>query len=141
MPESSEERGTPVPRPHKNSDYRILTMGPGVEKGWRDCVAAARSAMSDAWDQLTEAPTEQAPRQYQLRGDDAYANYQGARLPQWEYKITNGGRLIYLVDDSPVLDAAGRKRFAGTVYIVEASAKHPKWTETVKGSRKGPGRR
>jgi len=86
------ERATPsVPRPNKPSEYLIVLQGTSVEKQWNDCVAAARSAMTDAWDVLTTAPTTSSPRQYRLRAAEANRMYQGRQLPQWEYKITDGG--------------------------------------------------
>lgn len=136
------ERATPsVPRPNKPSEYLIVLQGTSVEKQWNDCVAAARSAMTDAWDVLTTAPTTSSPRQYRLRAAEADRTYQGRQLPQWEYKITDGGRLLYLVDDEPVITSRGRQTHAGRVIILEASPGHPKHTERVRGSRKGPGRR
>ncbi len=61
-------------------------------------------------------------------------------LAQWEVKITSGGRLIYLIDQDPVLNSRGKQTHVGTVILLGASAGHPKRTERVKGSRKGPTR-
>ncbi len=61
-------------------------------------------------------------------------------LAQWEYKITSGGHLIYLIDKDPVLNPRRKQTYVGTVIILEASTGHPKRTEEVKGSRKGPTR-
>ncbi|MDD2859104.1 MAG: hypothetical protein PHU75_10575 [Candidatus Nanopelagicales bacterium] len=127
-------------RPLKRHEYVIVFQGTGVQKGWDDCVAAVRNAMVEAWEQLTLAPLEESQRQYQLRGSAATVNYQGVALPQWQYKISDGGRLLYLVDSAPVMKR-GKQVHAGTVIVVEASPGHPKATERVKGSRKGPGRR
>lgn len=119
----------------------MVFAGTGVEREWSDCLAVARNAVCDAWDALTADPLAVTPRQYRLRGAEATKTYQGAALPQWEYKITNGGRLLYLVDARPVLDVRGKPLFAGRVVLLLAVPGHPKHTEKVKGSRKGPGRR
>lgn len=138
---SDDGEALAVPRPRKSTDFQVCFQGSSVEKNWNDCVAAARNAMGSAWDALTASPASENGRQYQLRGDDATRQYQGQALPQWEYKITDGGRLIYLIDSAPVLDNKGRQLFAGRVIVVEASPGHPKWTEKVRGGRKSPGRR
>jgi hypothetical protein len=130
-----------VPRPSKRSDYQIVFAGAGVEREWANCLAAARNAVCDAWDALTSDPLMVTPRQYQLRGSEATKTYQGATLPQWEYKITDGGRLLYLVDSEPVLNTRGKPLFAGRVVLLLASPGHPKHTEKAKGGRKSPGRR
>ena len=118
----------------------MVYQGVAVEKGWKDCLAVARNATVEAWEALTLAPLDGSQRQYQLRGDEATVTHQGVSLPQWEYKITDGGRILYLVDERPVLKN-GKAQWAGTVIIIEASPGHPKRTEKVRGGRKGPGRR
>ena len=42
----------------------------------------------------------------------------GSQLPQWEFEVTAGGRVRYLVDEP------GR-----TVHLVYASPRHPKDTD------------
>lgn len=100
------------PRPHKRTDFDIQLLGPGVERGWADCIAAARNAMADAWDQLTLSPLETTPRQYQLKADAATRLYRGSWLPQLKYKFTDGGRIIHLVDETPARAAGSRRQDA-----------------------------
>ncbi|WP_431042453.1 hypothetical protein ACQUSR_11390 [Streptomyces sp. P1-3] len=57
-------------------------------------------------------------RQHQLKGKLATREWKGKSLDQWEYEVTSGGRVRYLIDD-------GRK----TVILVYASPRHPKDTE------------
>ncbi|XVU24814.1 hypothetical protein ACQPZJ_47705 [Actinoplanes sp. CA-054009] len=45
-------------------------------------------------------------------------HHRGVVLPQWQYEVTAGGRVWYLVD------AAGKK-----VYLMYAGTRHPKVTE------------
>ncbi|MHB0928330.1 MAG: hypothetical protein ACYC3W_05320 [Candidatus Nanopelagicales bacterium] len=129
-----------VPRPLKSAEFQILFQGKSVVADWTDCLASAHNAMVDAWDALTASPDEESARQYQLRGDEAYRDHQGKRLPQWEYKFSDGGRILYLLDAEPVRNAKGRQTYAGRVIVVEASPGHPKHTERIKGPRKSPGR-
>jgi hypothetical protein len=140
MTDGDREVGA-IPRPHKISDFLIVFQGMSVQKQWQDCLAVARNATTDAWDALTVAPDRLSPRHVQLRGDLAFRTHQGTALPQWEYKISDGGRLIYLINNDPVTNARGKQTHAGTVILIDASPGHPKHTEKVKGGRKSPGRR
>ncbi len=136
----SDREPQAIPRPHKSSDFLISCQGISVHKQWLDCLAGARNATTDAWDALTVAPARVSERQYQLRGDLAFRTFRGRVLAQWEYKITDGGRLIYLIDDDPVLNSRGKQTHAGTVIVMEASPGHPKHTERIKGSRRSANR-
>lgn len=127
--------GGTVPRPQKKAEYLIFFDGPRVEKGWNDCISQVPNAMADAWDQLTTDPLHRSDRQYQLQGSLATKTIDGTPLPQWQYKVSDGGRIRYLVDDSPVLDGRGRPKAAGRVVVVDASPGHPKDTEKRKGRR------
>jgi outer membrane receptor protein involved in Fe transport len=57
-------------------------------------------------------------RQHRLRGRLAAGNLGGREYPQWEYEVTAGGRVRYLVDEP-----------RRTVHLVYASPRHPKDTE------------
>jgi len=53
-----------------------------------------------------------------LRGDLACQRHNGKNLEQWEYEVTSGGRVRYLIDDQ-----------SRTVWLVYASPRHPKDTD------------
>jgi hypothetical protein len=55
---------------------------------------------------------------YQLRGELATHSFGGRNLEKWQIKVSGSGRIWYLPDDE--------KR---TVWVVLASAAHPKETE------------
>ncbi|WP_254708241.1 hypothetical protein [Streptomyces lunaelactis] len=57
-------------------------------------------------------------RQHRLRGRLAIGNLGGREYPQWEYEVTAGGRVRYLVDE-----------LRRTVHLIYASTRHPKDTE------------
>ncbi|GAA0374760.1 hypothetical protein Acor_42860 [Acrocarpospora corrugata] len=57
-------------------------------------------------------------RQHRLRGDLAIHRHNGEDLEQWEYEVTSGGRVRYVIDDAN-----------HTVWIVYASPRHPKDTD------------
>lgn len=57
-------------------------------------------------------------RRHQLRDRHATRERKGSELEQWEYEITSGGRVRYLVSPQ-----------TSTVVLVYASPRHPKDTE------------
>ncbi|WP_431954250.1 hypothetical protein [Nocardia lijiangensis] len=70
-------RGRDVPRPVKRTEYEIVFITSEAQKGWTDCLAAARNAMVDAWDLLTREPEVRSARLYPLKGELGYGSYQG----------------------------------------------------------------
>nr|WP_203729221.1 hypothetical protein [Streptomyces sp. SID12501] len=63
--------------------------------------------------------TNDPDRQHRLRGRLATATLGGTEYPQWEYEVTAGGRVRYLVDQP-----------RRTVHLVHASTRHPKDTDS-----------
>ncbi|MFI6421476.1 hypothetical protein ACIBG6_29235 [Streptomyces sp. NPDC050842] len=57
-------------------------------------------------------------RQHRLRGRLATATLGGRAYPQWEFEVTAGGRVRYLVDEP-----------RRTVHLVYAAPRHPKDTD------------
>ncbi len=113
-----------VARPHKRSEFEIVFITRQAQKGWTDCLAAARNATVDAWDRLTTTPTVEDGRLYRLRADLATGTYDRRTFDRYQYKITNGGRIWYFVD----LTAA---KVAGRVLLERCEPGHPKETEHV----------
>jgi hypothetical protein len=82
----------------------------------------------DAWDHLTGNPQEFSQRCYPLRADFEHVVINGVRYPQWQYKVTDGGRIWYCVVPSDA-KASARPKVAGVVYLLLCSPGHPKGTE------------
>jgi hypothetical protein len=57
-------------------------------------------------------------RQHRLRGDLATHRHNGRDMEQWEYEVTSGGRVRYVIDDD-----------SRTVWLIYASPRHPKDTD------------
>jgi len=118
----------PVQRPLKRLEYEVRFANRDAEKGWRDLLAVARNATVDAWDHLTGNPQEFSQRCYPLRADFEHVVINGVRYPQWQYKVTDGGRIWYCVVPSDA-KASARPKVAGVVYLLLCSPGHPKGTE------------
>ncbi|WP_175585985.1 hypothetical protein [Nocardia cyriacigeorgica] len=118
----SKERG--VPRPLKRAEYEIIFITSEAQKGWIDCLAAARNAMVDAWYVLTREPQRISARLYTLKGGFRYGTHQGRPYERYQYKFSDGGRLWYFVEHAP----KGSKT-AGRVLLERCMPGHPKETE------------
>ncbi len=88
--------------------------------GWEQLCRVALAKTHRCLDQLRSDPRSHADwdRQHQLRGRLRQKDWKGSLLDQWEFEVTAGGRVRYLVDDA-----------TSTVVLVYASPRHPKDTE------------
>lgn len=88
-------------------------------KSWQELCAHALVATREAFELMRENPRPVPDgMHYQLRGELSTRDFGGQKLEQWQVKVSNSGRIWYLVDD-----------LKHTVWVVYASAAHPKATE------------
>jgi hypothetical protein len=107
-----------VPPPEGQWDVRLATgdAATGWEELCRHALANTRRCLAIL---QTEPQSAASPdRQHRLRGNLATHRHNGKDLEQWEYEVTSGGRVRYLVDDE-----------SRTVWLVYASPRHPKDTD------------
>lgn len=98
-----------APVRHQRRGKRLGELGPEAPGNTRRCFDALRS------DPLSLRTPD---RQHRLRGRLATANLGGREYPQWEYEVTAGGRVRYLVDE--------QRRI---IHLVYASPRHPRDTD------------
>ena len=113
-----------VARPLKRAEFEIRFANRDAQKGWRDLLATARNATVEAWQHLTAHPLERSARCYPLRADFADVAVGSERLAQWQFKVTDGGRIWFCVSAT----TTGAK-VAGIVYLTRCDPGHPKQTE------------
>jgi hypothetical protein len=89
-----------------------------VSVGWDQLCQQAPEATTAAWDQVTADPRRTSERQHRLRGSLAKHHHKGQDLPVWQYEVTSGGRLWYLIDDR-----------SDTLWLFHAGTGHPKATD------------
>jgi hypothetical protein len=95
-----------------------------ARKGWEALLATSKNATTDAWDYLTRTPHERLNGRVQpLKGKLSTAYHDGAEYPRWQYEVTSGGRIWYIVCN----DRTGKH--AGLVVLLLAEPGHPKATE------------
>jgi hypothetical protein len=117
----SPKRGDAVPPPSIGDEWHLRFATSEAAKGWIDLCAEAPSNTRRCFEALRENPVSQqdSGRQHRLRGRLAIGTLGGRPYPQWEYEVTAGGRVRYLVDEP-----------RHTVHLVHASPRHPKDTDT-----------
>ena len=80
----------------------------------------AKSNIWEAWVVFTERPTswENLSRQHRLKGSQSRNTFKGDEYDQWQYEVTSGGRIWYIVDED-----------TKTVWVTWAGTVHPKLTD------------
>jgi hypothetical protein len=116
----SPKRGDDVPPPPIGSEWRLRFATNDAAKGWGDLCAEAPGATRRCFEALRTKPLSMSDpdRQHRLRGRLASATLGGTGYPQWEYEVTAGGRVRYLVDEA-----------RRTVHLMYVSTRHPKDTD------------
>ncbi|WP_035864109.1 hypothetical protein [Kitasatospora cheerisanensis] len=116
----SPKRGDDVPPPPIDGEWRLRFATSEAAKGWGDLCAEAPANTRRCFEALRSDPLSlrDPDRQHRLRGRLATRTVGGGELPQWEYEVTSGGRVRYVVDEP-----------ARTVLLVYAAPRHPKDTD------------
>ena len=116
----SPKRGDAVAPPAIGDEWHLRFATSEAAKGWSELCAEAAGNTRRCFEALRADPlSQQDPdRQHRLRGRLATGSLGGRDYPQWEYEVTAGGRVRYLVDES-----------RRTVHLVYASTRHPKDTD------------
>ncbi|GAA0325900.1 hypothetical protein NE235_08455 [Actinoallomurus spadix] len=116
----SPKRGDDVPSPPVGDEWRLRFATTDAAKGWAELCNEAAGNTRRCHEALRSDPISMRDpdRQHRLRGRLATATLGGVEYPQWEYEVTAGGRVRYLVD-----------RTKRTAYLTYASPRHPKDTD------------
>ncbi|MCX5212572.1 hypothetical protein OG689_25345 [Kitasatospora sp. NBC_00240] len=88
--------------------------------GWEQLSRQAPGNLRRAFERIRTAPRagDNPERQHRLKGKLGSALFKGQNVERWQYEVTGGGRLWYLVDDTNP-----------TAWISYAGAGHPKATD------------
>ncbi|MBF6288131.1 hypothetical protein GV791_01880 [Nocardia cyriacigeorgica] len=120
---SKLKRGDEAPRP---KPWRVLLHSSQAARGWTELQRSALDALDRAWVDITGDPRSVANphRQHRLKASLRSVKLGDRELEQWQYEVTAGGRIWYLIDDE-----------TRTLWITKAAVGHPGVTD------KGGGRR
>ncbi|MCK1816921.1 hypothetical protein MTQ13_22010 [Streptomyces sp. XM4011] len=112
------DRAAPPPLP---DEYDIRFDNGESAKGWESLARSAPANLRRAYDALRAQPRPAPPtaRHHALRGSLARVDRRGVPLEQWQYEVTGGGRIWYLIDD-----------VGSTLWITYAGTAHPRATDS-----------
>ncbi|THV37073.1 hypothetical protein FAB82_21230 [Glycomyces buryatensis] len=116
----SPKRGDRVAPPPTDMEFDLRFADSAAVKGWEELERQATGNLRRAWEELRADPRSRAnpSRQHQLKGDLGLASWKGSACERWQYEVTGGGRLWYLIDDD-----------RRTVWLTYAGTGHPKATD------------
>jgi hypothetical protein len=114
---SPAKKGDRVAPPARPGHWILRFAGTDAAKGWEDLCRQAPGNTRRAWEEIgTEPrPFPSTERHHRLKGKEL-STVDG--LEQWQYEVTGGGRIWYLVDEKKL-----------TVWIRWAGTGHPKATD------------
>lgn len=116
----SPKRGERAAPPPRRGGYTLKFATNDAAKGWEQLCQQAPENTRTAYDTIESNPCPNPPttRHHQLKFKLATDTYGGKTLPQWQYEVTAGGRIWYLVDHA-----------TRTCWLKHAGTAHPKATE------------
>lgn len=112
----SPKRGDRASPPPVGDEFDLRFGNGEAAAGWEELARQAPGNLRRAFDVIRSAPRgrENPDRQHQLKGKLGTAPFKGQSLERWQYEVTGGGRIWYLVEDG-----------SRTVWIVYAGTGHP----------------
>ncbi|MFE4589896.1 hypothetical protein [Streptomyces laurentii] len=116
----SPKRGDRAAPPAVGDEYDLRFATTEAANGWDQLSRHAAGNLRRAFDKIRSAPraTDDPARHHRLKGTLGSAPWKGQALERWQYEVTGGGRIWYLVDDAH-----------RTVWITHAGTGHPKATD------------
>lgn len=114
---SPGKRGDRVAPPAEPGRWVLRFANSDAGKGWEELCRQAPGNAWKAWEAIRTGPRPFPPteRQHQLKGKEL-STVNG--LEQWQYEVTGGGRIWYLIDPD-----------ARTIWVRVAGTGHPKPTD------------
>lgn len=116
----SPKRGDRVAPPPTEHEFDLRFADAAAVKGWEDLERQASANLRRAWEAIRADPRSRTnpARQHRLKGELGTGTFRGAACERWQYEVTGGGRLWYLIDEN-----------SRTVWLVFAGTGHPKLTD------------
>lgn len=122
----SPKRGDRAAPPPIGDEYDIRSADTEAADGWEHLSRHAAGNLRRAFEKIRATPRalDNPDRQHRLKGKLGTSTFKGHTLERWQYEVTRGGRIWYLLDD------ANR-----TVWITYAGTGHPKATDGATPAR------
>jgi hypothetical protein len=116
----SPKRGDRAAPPPVGSEFDIRFANNDAARGWEHLAKQASANLRRAFDTIHAAPRSgaQPERHHRLKGALGTGTWKGVTHERWQYEVTGGGRIWYLVDDE-----------RRTAWVTYAGTGHPKETD------------
>lgn len=116
----SPKRGDRVAPPARLDEYELRFATNDSAKRWDELCRQAPGNTRVAFEAIrtNPRPAPATARHHRLKHDLAWGIHAGQRLEQWQYAVTAGGRIWYLVSPQD-----------REVWLVYAGSGHPKVTD------------
>jgi len=116
----SPRRGDRAAPPPLAGEYDLRFAGNDAAVGWDQLAAQAAGNLRRAFDSIRADPRSRVvpERQHRLKGSLGTGTWKGEAFERWQYEVTGGGRIWYLIDDA-----------RRTAWITYAGTGHPKATD------------
>jgi hypothetical protein len=116
----SPRRGERAAAPPIGAEYDLRFASSEAADGWEELGRHATGNLRRAFDAIRANPRGRTSpeRHHRLKGNLGTAVWKGECLERWQYEVTGGGRIWYLIDDE-----------ARVAWITYAGTGHPKATD------------
>jgi hypothetical protein len=116
----SPRRGERAAPPPIGDEYDLRFAGKEAANGWEELSRQAGGNLRRAFDAIRTDPRSRSSpeRHHRLKGALGTAAWKGESLERWQYEVTGGGRIWYVIDDA-----------RRTAWIIYAGTRHPKATD------------
>jgi hypothetical protein len=116
----SPRRGERAAPPPSEEEYDLRFASNQAADGWEELSRHAGGILRRVFDVIRADPRSRSSpeRHHRLKGSLGTAVWKGEILERWQYEVTSGGRIWYLIDDT-----------RRTAWITYAGTGHPKATD------------
>lgn len=117
MSPKRDDRAAPPP---VGEEFDIRFVNNEAARGWEQLARQAPANLRRAFEAIRAGPRSNAhvDRHHRLKGALGTGTWKGAEFERWQYEVTGGGRIWYLVDDAH-----------RTAWVTYAGTGHPKETD------------
>jgi hypothetical protein len=98
----SPKRGERAAPPPIGGEYDIRFANSEAADGWEHLCRQVAGNLRRAFEKIRATPraADNPERQHRLKGKLGAATFKGQELERWQYEVTGGGRIWYLLDDA-----------------------------------------
>jgi hypothetical protein len=96
------KRGDRAAPPPTGTEFDVRFANSSAADGWEHLTRHAAANLRKAYEVIRADPrhSQSLERHHRLRGALASGIFKGERHERWQYEVTGGGRIWYLIDDA-----------------------------------------